>query len=134
MVIENIEDFLDIIRFSLENYCLEICPSKCCSNGKICLTDKEAELISENSNAEITKHHHLNVLNLTNRPCPKLNKETKECMIFDNELRPKMCKDFPLFLRYKTLVISEFCPATRFLITKKTEKYLEEAGFRVVWQ
>lgn len=133
MVITDIEDFLKIIRFSLENYCLEICPAKCCSKGKICLTDSELTLIKENDRTNIDMCNGLNVLNLDIKPCPKLNQNNK-CLIFDNLGRPKMCSEFPFFLRYKTLIISEFCPATRFLITSKTEKYLEEAGFRVIWQ
>jgi Fe-S-cluster containining protein len=130
----NIEDFLKIIRLSLESYCINYCDSKCCKYGKICLRDEEVKLIFDKDDVKesISKLNHLSVLDLNKQVCPKLN--NKICMIFDNKDRPKMCSDFPFFLRYKTLVVSEFCPATRFLITDKTEKMLKEINIKVIWQ
>lgn len=130
----DINDFLSISRLTLESYCLHYCDSKCCKHGKICLRDDEVKLIFDSGIVKnsISKVHDLNVLNLNMQICPKLN--NKLCLIFENSKRPKICSDFPFFLRYKTLVISEFCPATRFLITEKTEIMLNNIGIKVLWQ
>lgn len=107
------DEEIDIIRKKLSKFCITRCNANCCKQGSIVLTTieeiKNMEVIGELKNGYLS----INVMD----GCPKLKKNL--CSIY--ELRPKICRDYPLFLRTKTLFIAELCPGIEFIKSDLTK-------------
>ena len=107
-------------RNSLGKYCSEECAAYCCRKGYLILNQKEFKLVFKGKEAEYQTNHLLKKINpeqtsfyLGNsaHPCPQL--ENLKCKIHQSKDRPQCCKDFPLFLKNKQIMLSPRCFAVK---------------------
>ncbi|MFW5705053.1 MAG: YkgJ family cysteine cluster protein [Nanoarchaeota archaeon] len=114
------------------------CKAFCCQNGKLLLqTPQEVQIIaleeiSEFKNSKILtqsecgNYHY----NLEKKPCPHL-KDSK-CTIHTNPNRPRVCKDYPIFIVRKFVLFSPSCPAVKAGMLNKFHEKIEKTGFKIV--
>jgi len=96
-------------RESLSSYCYEECLAFCCRKGFLLLSEKEVKLLKmKTDDLQILPVDRRYILNLS-KGCPNLI--NYKCTIHKNKARPKACKEFPLFIKGNTIIISEDCPA-----------------------
>jgi Fe-S-cluster containining protein len=99
-------------RNSIGQYCMEECSSLCCREGTITITDNELKLMSRDRiiipGSITTFIKNQNKLNLK-VGCPSFI--DNKCAIHFNRGRPKMCKDFPLFIYGDKIVVAHDCSA-----------------------
>jgi Fe-S-cluster containining protein len=102
-------------RDSLSEFCYTECLAYCCRRGYLLLSEAEVSLMQVNkddlhqmpcSGDDAIKYiFHLG----KNEGCPNLIDH--KCSIHTNSQRPKACRDFPVFLFEKKVIVSEECPA-----------------------
>ena len=97
----DISALLTTYRKQCSLFCETNCDAKCCKNGALHFTE-DLPLFAGHLTKSETGFFELNL------PCPLL--EGKVCSHYSE--RPQICRDFPLMLRGKTVLIASFCPAT----------------------
>lgn len=95
-----VQQLIDDIANSLTPYCRE-CGAACCNAGRIALDQKSAKFFAKKIN-----HNGFDVIDLESG-CEHL--KNGACAIYPD--RPQTCRQFPLFLRHKTLFVATCCPA-----------------------
>ncbi|MFW5865982.1 MAG: YkgJ family cysteine cluster protein [Nanoarchaeota archaeon] len=122
-------------------YCMNECKAKCCRMGRLLLTSpKQIRTISK---GKMRRLYGQNVLSkrsdgeadLVLHPfgCPALSPQNK-CSIFTSKQRPRICDEFPIFLRAKTVLFASSCPAVNEGMFEKEIKQLKQQGLRVIVQ
>ena len=113
----NEERLLFEARNCMAIFCMEECNAYCCRKGSLILKENEVDLVTQNQREKLTKEKILkpfdkgkSYMSLRNG-CPSL--KDKICTIHKNKLRPQMCKDFPIYIEGKKLIISENCLAVK---------------------
>ncbi|MFA6462005.1 MAG: YkgJ family cysteine cluster protein [Candidatus Woesearchaeota archaeon] len=118
-------------RESLSSYCYNECLAYCCRKGYLLLSEPEVSLLQMDiKDLVIMPIDRTYIFNLS-KGCPNL-KEYK-CLIHQNPQRPKACKEFPLFIFGKTVVVTEDCPAVK---QNKLYPFLAEfksMGYKLVY-
>jgi Fe-S-cluster containining protein len=98
-------------RESISSYCYEECLAYCCRRGYLLLSEKEADLLQMDIKdlilMPVDKRY---IFNLA-KGCPNLT--DFKCTIHKDQQRPKACKEFPLFIFEKTIIVTEDCPAVK---------------------
>lgn len=111
LVISKAEKLAINARKSISNYCYNECLAFCCRRGYLLLSQKEASLLQIGSeklaSAKFDKKF---VFNL-GKGCPLL--KDYKCGIHKNPNRPKACREFPLFIHGKEIIVTEDCPAVK---------------------
>ncbi len=137
------EELLNIARFSIGHYCMTSCKSKCCSQGSIIVysidnvnamsqsKERATELLDKKF--VLARKDGYFEFQFDKCKCPSLTSDMK-CSIFNSEFRPKMCKEFPLFIRGNLLVVSSFCPAVKDGTFDPYLKEFENKGFKILLQ
>jgi hypothetical protein len=98
-------------RKSISSYCYNECLAYCCRRGYLLLSEKEVNLLKiDITTLKILPVDKRYIFNLSTG-CPNLKKY--KCIIHTNPDRPKTCKEFPLFISEKTIIITEDCPAVK---------------------
>ena len=116
-------------RESLSSYCFEECLAFCCRKGYLLLSNKEVALLHlDIKDLKILPIDKRYIFNLA-KGCPNL-KEYK-CIIHNNIERPKACREFPLFIKDNTVIISEDCPAINKLYPYLAE--FKRLGFTLIY-
>jgi Fe-S-cluster containining protein len=131
---KDINQLLDDARDSISEYCYTECDAYCCRKGFLILNNEEANLLTDNRISEFEKVGKISknnedkfVLDLgkSTGSCPRL--ENNKCSIHKNPMRPKACKEFPVFLWENNIIkISSRCPAI-----KENKLYKYETIFRI---
>lgn len=117
---EKIEELADEVRNGLSYFCINECKAFCCRDGNLIVNNDELDLISGNEHTKKKlisessiemKMFGKNLLTFKNScdGCPALREN--KCLIHKNILRPKTCKDFPIFIVGNEIKISSRCPA-----------------------
>lgn len=110
-VISKAEKLAISARKSISSYCYNECCAYCCRKGFLLLSRKEINILKLDINAltilPVDKRY---IFNLS-KGCPNL--KDYKCIIHKNSKRPKACKEFPLFIFGKTIIITEDCPAVK---------------------
>jgi Fe-S-cluster containining protein len=130
-------------RKSISNYCYTECMAYCCRRGYLLLSAEEEGLM-RNTDIDDLKlmpirteiiddaKRYIFSLGAKGLGCPNLT--DYKCVIHTNPLRPKACKDFPLFIwTDKTIVITDECPAVK---ENQLYAYLDEfkkMGYKLVY-
>lgn len=105
------EDLAVRARESLSSYCYNECLAYCCRKGYLLLSEPEVPLFQMDiKDLVIMPIDRSYIFNL-GKGCPNL--QGYKCLIHKNPLRPKACKEFPLFIFGKTVVVTEDCPAVK---------------------
>jgi Fe-S-cluster containining protein len=113
----------------ISSYCLYTCKSSCCKQGKLGITSKEKyKLFLAKALRPVTveERYETQFINLEPQ-CPCL--DGVYCVLYEGEQRPFACQRFPLFLRRKTIVVANWCPAVQNGILDELIKDLENEGF-----
>jgi Fe-S-cluster containining protein len=119
-------------REDVAQYCLSKCTAKCCKKGKLLLTKDLANYVLNGKTDVLLFQRGENSIELDiSRGCPSLGMDNK-CLI--HETSPAMCREFPVFLRYKTIILSEFCPAVNEPFFNKWVDIFLEKGIKVIRQ
>lgn len=129
---------IEKLSSALSEYCITVCRSKCCKIGKISI-DKELH-DRTNTNLKFSKLKSIISINdctmyeldISNG-CGYLTKSCK-CKLFRNEHRPKICSEFPIFKKEKTIIISSFCEAYKSGLFDELIKNLKQKDFNVIIQ
>jgi Fe-S-cluster containining protein len=130
-------------RKSISNYCYSECMAYCCRRGYLLLSAEEVGLM-RNINIEDLKIMPIRIeiandakryifnLGAKSFGCPNLT--DYKCVIHANPLRPKACKEYPLFIwKDKTIVITDECPAVK---ENQLYAYLSEfkaLGYKLIY-
>lgn len=110
-VISKAEKLAISARKSISSYCFNECLAYCCRRGYLLLSKKEVGLLRiDFNNLVIMPVDKRYIFNLS-KGCPNL--KDYKCTIHKNSKRPKVCKEFPLFIFEKTIIITEDCPAVK---------------------
>ncbi len=113
-------------RDSLSSYCYLECSAYCCRRGYLLLSASEVKLM-QNTNikdlkiipvkTKFERKKYIFNLGLKRNGCKQNgcpNLLDYKCTIHKNPLRPKACKEFPLFIwKNKTILVTDECPAVK---------------------
>jgi Fe-S-cluster containining protein len=109
-------------RNSIGNYCINECKSFCCRNGYLVIRENSINLVTQGKKDEFIKKGNLKplkdgkyslLLGDHKEPCPSLDIKTFCCKIHKSKLRPKPCREFPMFIEEDIIKLSPRCPAIR---------------------
>jgi Fe-S-cluster containining protein len=124
-------ELIDKARGSIADFCINKCKGLCCRKGKLVLTEDELKLVSQGKKLkpelEKTSLYSINI----NKKCPSLGRDIKCKIYFDNK-RPQVCKDFPLFVFGKNIVVAPFCTAAKKGLLDSYFKELKAQGYRII--
>ena len=105
-------------RKSISSYCVEDCKAYCCRKGFLLLDEAALQVTVGDQRLALERQGFLKEtkegfsLNLNNpRHCPSLKGSL--CTIHKNPDRSRTCKDFPIFIREKSIILSHRCPAVQ---------------------
>lgn len=115
------ETLVSRYREQVGGFCLTSCEAKCCRKGKLI---SDVALIAKRK-----LHEGASVWLEIQGGCEFLSGNT--CSIYKDRYRPPICADYPLFLRYKTLVIASDCTATASGYFTSLEEEAAQAGLTV---
>jgi len=124
------EQILKQAQEILNTYCAEECKSLCCRRGSLLLNKTEADTLSKKQNLFIKRDDGLFEFKLT-QGCPHLNKNML-CNIHKNPNRPKLCGEYPFFVKQNTILVAELCPAVMNNILDPIIKKFKENNFKVL--
>lgn len=133
---ENILEIANDARNCITDFCINTCKAKCCKTGKLPLyNEDEINIISLKLPKTKLKFIENNLpktsfFNLKNCKCPHLTKNNL-CKIHKN-IRPKICIDFPVFIKDKYILFANDCPATKQGLFEKYYKQIKETGFTIL--
>lgn len=113
------QEIAEKAKKSISKFCTKECKAYCCRKSYIVLNGKEVELIAaemrkELKGKEIAKQMEGEkkfFLDLSDNNCPCL--KDNMCMIHKNPKRPKICKQFPIFIKDKNIRFSPECLAVK---------------------
>ena len=106
MTIESIEIRA---RVSLGDFCFTQCKAYCCRKGYVTFTPEEYALIFKILDKDKPKEK-LTVSLMDS--CPALGTDFK-CSIRSNSLHPKICGEYPIFIRGKKVIMAGDCLAVK---------------------
>lgn len=134
----NPEKLADKARKAISKYCMEECRSYCCRKGYLTLTLKELNTVLSGvkDQSDIMLKHikgdNFSIyMGRPNQPCPAFDGE--KCSIHKKKNRPKVCKEFPIFIEGKNIYTSRRCPAVK---EGKLYPYLREFimhGYNIIY-
>lgn len=136
---KEVDIILNSARESLGQFCIESCGSLCCRKGFLSMYSKqEVEVMTAGKYEEfiitgvlIKESENKYVFNLEKHRCLNLGLDFK-CNVHKNVNRPRLCKDFPLFLVKNFVVTASICPAIESNLLESYLKKLEELGYKII--
>lgn len=135
---KEINELVESARNRIGDYCINVCHAKCCQFGFLSINLSQVKLILgkfENEyfkNSLLIKKEGDNYhLNLGAKPCLKLN-DKNLCEIHLNENRPRLCKDYPLFIVGKFVISASSCQAIQENILSKEFEAIEALGYKII--
>lgn len=117
----------DKARKSIGRFCYEECNAYCCRKGALPIKVKELKLLGKEKHTSLIFYK--NKLSIV-LPCPSL-KENK-CTIHENEGRPEVCKEFPIFIKGNKVKIVGMCLAVRNGLLYPYIKQFRSLGYEVI--
>ena len=124
------ESIADRARKSISTFCFEECKSYCCRKGYLPLNESEIKLVLGDELDNLKKHSNGDLsLEFGAHGCPRLN--DFKCTIHNDPKRPKVCRDYPIFVNGNTVRISSKCLAVRQNLLYPFIKEFMHRGFRV---
>lgn len=138
---DEIKAIVDKAHHDVGSYCITKCKAKCCREGHFILhSEDEMNLMSGDKKKEflkskiaIKRDDSQYEFDFFKHSCPHLSEEFK-CNIYENSNRFKICSDFPIFLRYRTIFLATFCPAVKDGFFDEYMAKLKELGCKVYLQ
>ncbi len=139
---KDINTLLDEARFSLTEYCTNVCKSGCCKKGKLLLQTKDEVDLVVGDSSEVKKAIEINVLekqetgnfhyNLEKVGQCKNLCENGLCSVYKNPSRPVICHDYPLFKVGEYVITASNCMAVQNNILDSKLSEIKKLGFKVI--
>ena len=116
------EAIADEARKSIGSFCIDECKAFCCRKCYLVLKDDEVDVVTQGRKDELMGKGLLKrfksgtySLNMgdSDVACPSLDLETLKCRIHNHSKRPMTCRNFPIFLDGKKVILSNRCLAVR---------------------
>lgn len=117
----NIKNSAEQARKSISSYCYSECKSYCCRKGYLILSKSQVNTVTQGKARKLEEKGLLNNLKDGkysmymgdySYPCQSLGNDFK-CTIHKKRLRPKACRDFPIFVDGNRVMLSYRCPAVK---------------------
>jgi Fe-S-cluster containining protein len=131
-----IERIANKARKDVGKFCYEECGAYCCRKGYLVMNRKQADIVTKGKTDDLEKTDALKKLsedkyslNL-NKTCPSLDTTELKCTIHKKLIRPQPCKDFPVFIKEGSVILSSRCPAVRNGFFFPYEKKFIRLGFK----
>ena len=121
------EKLAEKARKSIGKFCSEECKAYCCRCGNLPISKEESELFDKKTLAKSGNGY---TFCLQSQGCPHL-KDFK-CKIHSNPLKPLACREFPLFIRNNTVLLSHRCLAVKTGLFYPYIKEFQTNGIRVI--
>ena len=136
---DNFNSLLKNARNSISDFCMNECKSLCCRKGKlILLSDLEITAVVGDKKNEYLKDGTLVqsesgnlIYDFSKVPCKNLFNESL-CKIHKSNSRPKVCQDYPLFLKNNYVIKASTCPAIENGLIDKELKEIEKLGYIII--
>ena len=136
---DNVLKIINEARNSLGPFCIEKCKSLCCKKGSLILFNNfEIIMIAGEKIEEYTKKRILSMTpsgnflyDLERAPCRHLGKDFY-CKIWKEENRPRVCQDFPLFVKDNYVITGDLCPAIKEGILDVYLEKLKKLGLKIL--
>ena len=116
------EAIADEARKSIGKFCIEECRAFCCRKCYLVLEEDEVDVVVQGRKTELegkgllkrlaSGKYSLN-MGTSDMPCPSLDLITFKCGIHTHPKRPMTCRNFPLFIKGKKIMLSPRCLAVR---------------------
>jgi len=133
----NIDELLEEARYSMSDFCMQVCRGMCCRRGFLPLTSQEVNIVVPNKQ-ELIKSKVLRpsndgrfLLALGVFGCPQLQKDSK-CRIWNNPNRPACCGEFPVFERSESILFSNRCRAVVEGHLDTYKQKFKELGYKIL--
>jgi len=126
-------------RKSISGFCIEECRAYCCRKSHLIMTEKEMLTLSKGCRSSLEANQVLKALKDGNyslflgdndNPCPCLTDDFK-CTIHRKINRPRVCKEYPIFIRGNNALISPRCLAYRSGKLYPYIRQLKMAGYKI---
>lgn len=121
---QSVHALLEQARSSLGPFCSNVCKAKCCKRGKLLLEKNQVDILCDVKDQKppllVARENGYFDFHIGLSGCPRLTKDSK-CRVY--EKRPQMCRDYPLFERGETILVSSACEG---FIAGKLDPYLDE--------
>ena len=119
-------------RNGLGSFCRDECRAYCCRRGFLVLTEKQLPVVLGKSMHDVKKTKDGKYSHDQRRGCPSLSRDFT-CSIHNSRLRPKVCREFPLFLHGNIVIASEACLGVRAGLLYPYLKRLQMLGYEIVY-
>lgn len=106
-------------RSSISRFCIDECRAYCCRSSYLPLKDEEIDAVTQGRRDELEdkgllfstgpKGYSLKLDH--DSPCPSL--KDNRCTIYRSRKRPRVCRQFPLFIKGRTVRLSPRCLAVK---------------------
>lgn len=125
-------------RRSLDLFCKDECSSYCCRKGQLVLNDKDMDFVCQDKRKKLEKDGFITdfddkfILKLKNNlgGCPSF--KDNRCIIHKSRKRPRICKDFPVFLRDDTVELSTGCYAVKAGLLFRYAYKIRQLGYKIL--
>jgi len=125
------ETIIKKLSIPLSDYCVNVCHANCCKVGKIILCKNEFIAITNNCVSSQILQRNDGYYELSMSPsCPSL-KDSK-CLIYNTINKPRICSEYPFFLRGTSLFVATSCLAIQNGVINLEE--LKSKGIKVIMQ
>ena len=122
------DHLISSLNKKLNPYCLDHCEAKCCRIGKLFISEKNAKQMKIPLAKRDDGYYELHLP----PACPFL--KDNKCSIYEKSFRPKMCGEYPFFLRGKTLFMASSCSAVKAGLFDEDIEEIESKGFQAYIQ
>jgi|TARA_B100001971_G_C18178720_1_gene531445 Fe-S-cluster containining protein len=129
------EGIAEKARRSISAFCIEECKAYCCRKSYLVLTSEEVDLVTKEKRKELEEKNILKkldgekyILHLHN-DCPSLKNNL--CVIYDDQKRSTICKQFPIFIENKNIKLSSGCLAVKMNLFYPYVHELLKLGYKI---
>lgn len=137
----NIEAIAEEARKSIGSFCIDECKAFCCGKCYLVMEEDEVDVVMQGRTAEFEERGLLKRLasgkysfnmGTYDVACPSLDLKTFKCKIHNHPKRPMTCRNFPLFIYGKNVMLSPRCLAVKLGMLYPFMARLKMEGYNIV--
>jgi Fe-S-cluster containining protein len=126
-------------RKSISTFCIEECKAYCCRKSYLIMNEKEMITLTKGHRTSLEAEQLLKTLKDgkysfflgdKDHPCPCLSADFR-CSIHRKINRPKVCKEYPIFIRGDKVLISPRCLAYKTGMFYPYIRQFKMAGYKI---
>jgi Fe-S-cluster containining protein len=135
-----VDTIADNARNSISDYCINNCKAKCCKRGKLVLfNEKEVNAIVGEHKQKYIEQNILTVnpktsnyhYDLEKKSCKNLTTKNL-CSIHNLNSKPRICRDYPLFILGKYVIVAQDCQAAQNNLLDKHVLEIVKLGYKKI--